>query len=233
MNEDMNAPMSPGGPASIFQTWMKAWTKPSEQTFADIAASPNAKSTTAFLWVFIGSLVSAFITSLIPNPAVTQYMEQFGFDGGARTTFGSTLFTAICGAPVAAVISVIAFAILTGVVQWVAKMFKGQGTFDQLAYAFAAITVPFSLISGVLSLLGAIIPYVGFCFGLVGLVAGIYALVLQLMAVKGVNRFGWGEAAGSCLLPGLVFACCIAAIVVGAVSFLVPVVSETFQQINP
>jgi hypothetical protein len=26
--------------------------------------------------------------------------------------------------------------------------------------------------------------------------------------VKGVNKFGWGEAAGSVFLPGLVLACC-------------------------
>jgi hypothetical protein len=234
MNEQMNAPLSPepAGVSGWFSTWMKAITKPSEQTFADIAASPNAKSTTAFLWVFIGSLVSTFLTSLIPNPAVTQYMEQFGFDGGARTGFGSTLVTAICGAPVGAVFFVIFFAIFTGVVQWVAKMFGGRGTFDQLAYALAAITVPFSLISGVLALLGAI-PYVGFCFGFIGLAAGIYALVLQVMAVKGVNRFGWGQALGSYFLPGLVFACCIAIVFIGLFSFLAPAISETFNQMVP
>jgi hypothetical protein len=232
MHNDMNAQMSSGGPTSIFQTWVKALTKPAEQTFAEIASSPSAKSTTAFVWVFIGSLVNFFIVSLVPNVTVAQYMEQFGFDGGARTGFGSTLVTAICGAPVAAVISAIFFAIFTGIVQWIAKMFKGQGTFDQLAYAFAAIIVPFSLISALLTLLGAI-PYVGFCFGLVGLAAGIYALVLQLMAVKGVNRFGWGEAAGSYFLPGIVIGCCIALGVVALFSFLAPVISETFHQISP
>jgi Flp pilus assembly pilin Flp len=232
MNEDLNPQMSSGGPTSIFRIWVKALTKPSEQTFAEIASSPNAKSTTAFLWVFIGSLVNIFIVSLVPNVALTQYLEQFGLDSGVRTTFGTNLLTAICGAPIGAVISVVFFAAFTGIVQWIAKMFKGRGTFDQLAYAFAAVTVPFSLISAVLSLLGAI-PYVGFCFGLIGFAAGIYALVLQLMAVKGVNQFGWGEALGSYFIPGIVIGCCIALGFVALFSFLAPAISETFYQITP
>jgi hypothetical protein len=111
-------------------------------------------------------------------------------------------------------------------------MFGGTGTFDQLAYALAAITVPFSFLSGVLSLLGGI-PYVGFCFGIIGLVAGIYALVLQVMAVKGVNRFGWGQALGSYFLPGIVFACCIAVVVAGLLSVLAPAINETYKQFVP
>lgn len=231
MNDNLNA-MSPGEPTSIFQTWVNALTKPNEQTFADIAASPNAKSMNAFLWIFIGSLVNVFLVSLVQNRWMGQYMDQLGFDGGTRTGFGSTLVTAICGAPIGALISVVFFAVFTGVIQWVAKMFGGTGTFDQLAYALAAITVPISFLSGILSLLG-VIPYVGFCFGIIGLVAGIYALVLQVMAVKGVNRFGWGQALGSYFLPGIVFACCIAVVVVGLLSVLAPAISETYKQFVP
>jgi Flp pilus assembly pilin Flp len=231
MNDSMNTSISTGSPMSIFQTWMNALTKPNEQTFADIAASPNAKSTNAFLWVFVGSLVNFFLVSLVQSQLTSQYMEQLGLDSGTRIGFGSTLITAICGAPIGALISVVFFAVFTGVIQWVAKMFGGTGTFDQLAYALAAVTVPFSFISGILSLLGAI-PYVGFCFGIVGLGAGIYALVLQVMAVKGVNRFGWGQALGSYFLPGIVFACCIAVVVAGLLSVLAPAINETFNQLN-
>jgi hypothetical protein len=231
MNDNLNA-VSPGGPTSIFQTWVNALTKPNEQTFADIAASPNAKSMNAFLWVFIGSLVNVFLVYLVQNRWMGQYMDQLGFDSGIRTGFGPTLVTAVCGAPIGALISVVFFAVFTGVIQWVAKMFGGTGTFDQLAYALAAITVPFSFLSGVLSLLG-VIPYVGFCFGIIGLVAGIYALVLQVMAVKGVNRFGWGQALGSYFLPGIVFACCIAVVVAGLLSVLAPAINETYKQFVP
>jgi hypothetical protein len=87
------------------------------------------------------------------------------------------------------------------------------------------------LISSVLTLFGAI-PYVGACFGLLGFAAAIYVLVLELMAVKGVNQFGWGPAAGALFLPGIVIFCCVAVVVFGAISLLAPAISDTFNQIN-
>jgi len=141
------------------------------------------------------------------------------------------LITAICGAPVGAVISTVVFAIFVGVVQLVAKMFGGQGTFDQLAYTIAAIVTPFYLVSGLLALLGAI-PYVGLCFALVALLAGLYVLALEVMAVKGVNQFGWGQAAGSVFLPVLVVVCCFAVGAIGLVSMAGPRISDIFNSIN-
>lgn len=233
MSDDMNTPMpaEPAGIASWFSTWMEAVTKPNELTYAKIAASPNAKTSTAFLWVFIGSLVNFFFVSLVQGAVIRQMMQNAGIDGGVGRGIGSTLITAVCGAPVGAVISVLMFAIFTGVVQWVAKMFGGTGTFEQLAYVFAAITVPFTLISSVFSLFAAI-PFVGACFGLLGLALAIYVMVLDVMAIKGVNRFGWGQAAGSFFLPGIVIFCCLGVIIAGSLSILAPAISETFNEIN-
>lgn len=231
MNDQMNEPMSPepAGFSSWFQTWVDAVTKPSEQTFARMAASPNVKLSTAFLWVFLGSLVNFFIISLVQGAYMGQMMRDFGLGNGLERGIGATFITSICGAPIGGVISVVMFAVVTGVVQWVAKMFGGMGTFEQLAYTFAAITVPFSLISSLLALLGAI-PYVGFCFGILGFAASIYAIALELMAVKGVNGFGWGQAVGSLFLPGIVLLCCIAVVVFGLVSLLAPAIRDTFNQ---
>lgn len=234
MNEQNNAPMSPepSGFSSWLSTWMDAVTKPNEQTFARLAASPNAKMSTAFLWVFIGSLVNFFVASLVQGAVMGQMVQQFGLEDMPSTTVGGGFLAAICGAPVGGIVSVLFFAMFTGVVQWVAKMFGGKGTFEQLAYVFAAITVPFTLISSVLTLLAAI-PYVGTCFGLLSIAAAIYVIVLEVIAVKGVNQFGWGQAAGSLFLPGIVLFCCIAIVVIGLLSVLAPAISETFNQISP
>jgi len=78
----------------------------------------------------------------------------------------------------------------------------------------------------------AAIPYVGFCFGFLGLGVTIYVIVLEVMAVKGVNQFGWGEAAGSFFLPGIVLFCCVAAIIAGLIGLLVPVIRDVAPQIN-
>jgi len=234
MSEQMNAPMlpPPAGVSAWLSTWREAITRPSDETFARIASSPQAKSTTALLWVFLGSLVNIFLTSLVQGAVFRQMLQNsdLGVDqfGGGP---GGILITAICGAPVGAVISTVVFAIFVGVVQLVAKMFGGQGTFDQLAYTIAAIVTPFYLVSGLLALLGAI-PYVGLCFALVALLAGLYVLALEVMAVKGVNQFGWGQAAASLLLPFLVVVCCFAVGAIGLVSMAGPRISDIFNSIQ-
>jgi len=234
MNEQMNAPMLPPrtGVSEWISVWRDAITKPGEQTYARIAQSPNAKTTTALLWVFLGSLVNFLLGSLVQGAAMRQMLQNsdFGVDGfpGAG---GGGLVAAICGAPIAAVVSVALFALITGVVQLLAKMFGGRGTFDQLAYAIAAIVTPSYLISGVLSLLSAI-PYAVYCFGIVGFLLGLYALVLQVMAVKGVNQFGWGQAIGSFLLPVFVLFCCVSIGMIGILQALGPGLSDIFNSIT-
>ncbi len=238
MNDQFNTPVSPspmsGGPQSMFQVWMNAVTKPNEQTFADMAASPNAKATTAYLWVFIGGLVSYFLASLVPNVAVRQMLQQYGGNqfqlGGGG--IGARLITIVCGAPIGALISTIIFAIVVAIVQFLAKSFGGRGTFDQLAYALAAIYTPFAFVSGVLSLLGAI-PFVGLCFSIVSLVAGLYVLFLQVMAVKAVNQFGWGQAAGSFFLPVVVLCCCLAVGAFGIAAAVSRALGTSLNQLKP
>jgi hypothetical protein len=235
MNEPTNAPMlpPPSGVSEWFSVWRDAITRPSDQTFARLAQSPNAKLTTAFLWIFLSSLVS----SLLALPArgvwmrqMMQMMQSAGFEGQFPDPARGGLFAVICGVPIGAVVSVIVFAIVVGVVQLLAKMFGGSGTFDQLAYAIAAIVTPYYLVSGVFSLLSAI-PFAGFCFGPLLLLAGLYVLVLEVMAVKGVNQFEWWQAIASLLLPVFAFFCCIALAAAGIWSVLAPRLNEIFNSI--
>ncbi|MBE0682201.1 MAG: YIP1 family protein [Anaerolineales bacterium] len=239
-----NAPMmeSKPGPAGWMQVWMKAVTKPNEQTFVELTEGPQAVSKTAFIWVFIAGTVSGIFQAILQAiyaatgtspqltiPGLEQYMPAGG--SGDVASAGVSLITSICLSPVAGLVSVLFFALGTAIVQWIAKMFGGIGTFDKLAYATAAITVPFTLVSSVLALLTAI-PYVGACFGIVSLGLSIYAVVLQVMAVKGVNRFGWGPAIGSVFIPGLVifiFCCCI---VFAGMSILGPAINSVFQDLQ-
>lgn len=232
MNEPTNAPMlpPPSGVSEWISIWRDAITRPSEQTFARISRSPNAKSTTAFLWIFLGSLVSSLLALPAQGALMQQMMRSAGLEQQGIPTAGGGLMTVICGAPIGAVISVVVFAIFVGIVQLLARMFGGNGTFDQLAYAIAAIVTPFYLVSGVLSLLSAI-PFAGFCFGLLGLAAGLYVLVLEVMAVKGVNQFGWGQAIGSFFLPMLAVVCCISIGVAGILSMLGPEARDIFNSI--
>jgi hypothetical protein len=234
MNEPTNAPMlpPPSGVSEWVSVWREAILRPSDTTFARIAQMPNAKSTTAFLWVFLGSLVGSLLALPAQGAMMSQMMRGMGLEEQGFPSAGGGLLTAFCGAPVGAVVAVVVFAILVGVVQLLARMFGGRGTFDQLAYAIAAIITPFSVVSGVLSLLSAIpVPFIGLCFGLLGFAAGIYVLVLEVMAVKGVNQFGWGQAIGSLLLPVLAFACCISVVVGALLSAVSPQLMDIFNSI--
>lgn len=231
MNQMSNEPIMPGNPKSFFQVWMDALTKPSELTFTEIANSPNAKAMTAYLWIFVGYLIQFFLSSLVRNPALSRILQQYGGGGQPGSGFVGTLIIAICGAPIFAVIATLFFAIGTAIIQWIAKMFGGQGNGGQLAYAFAAILAPFSIGAGLISLLSAI-PFVGWCFSVIVGVAGLYILVLEIMAVKGVNQFGWGAAIGSLFLPGLAIGFLCACLIGGSMMLLGPAISKIFQQIQ-
>ena len=159
---------------------------------------------------------------------MSQMMQNSGFEN----QMGTGLVGVLCGAPVFAAISVVLFAAFTGIVQWIAGLFGGRGSFEKLVYVLAAITVPFTLISALLTALSAI-PFVGLCFGFVSLIAGLYVLVLEVMAVKAVNQFDWGKAAASLLLPFFAIFCCIFAVILGLASMLGPQLQDILNQINP
>src|SRR5262245_12068753 len=116
MNEPTNAPMlpPPAGISAWFSVWRDAITGPSEQTFARMVQSPNAKVTTAFLWIFLGSLVSSLLAIPVQGALMRQMMQSAGMEDQIVPSLGSSLMTVICGAPIAAVVSVVFFAIVVG-----------------------------------------------------------------------------------------------------------------------
>ena len=235
MNELPNTPVPDARPASVFQIWGKALTKPSEQTYAELASSPAAKATTAYLWVFVASLIQLFLAALVQRQMYNNLAEQYGLDIGdlgARGGIGAVLLGLLCFAPLGAVISTMFFAIWVAVVQWLAKMFGGIGTNDQLAYAIAAIGAPYAIIAGIFTLLSAI-PYVGLCFSGILFFAGLYIIVLQVMAIKGVNRISWGAAIGALLIPGLVIFIICACIFGISFAALIPVIRESVPNFTP
>src|SRR5919108_5877279 len=83
MNEQPSTPMlpPPSGVSEWISVWRDALTKPSDLTFARIAQSPNAKLTTALLWVFLGSLVSALLAVPVQGPLMEQILQNSGLEG--------------------------------------------------------------------------------------------------------------------------------------------------------
>jgi hypothetical protein len=230
------------GPSGWLPVWIKAVTQPNEQTFVDITEHPDMSARTAYIWVFIAGTVSGIIqafattiraatgaaSALSQIPGLEQYFPQTSGAGGF--TIG-TLIGGLCAAPFAGLLSIVFFALFAAIIQWIAKMFGGAGTYEKLLYALAAITVPFTIVSSLFVLLG-VIPFVGICTGILSIGLAIYSLVLQVMAVKAVNRFGWGQAAGSVFIPGCAVFIFCACIVFGGLMVLGPVIGKTFEGIN-
>jgi hypothetical protein len=244
MNNQMNAPVSPEpyrstGISEWFSIWMTAVTRRSEQTYATMAEHPDAATTTrAFTWIFLAGTISALISGILQavlalagvSPQVPGLADLFG---SAQRGVAFSLGISFCVSPIAGALGVLLFGIGVGLIQWVAKMFGGVGTFSKLAYPMAAISVPFTLVSSVLTPFSSI-PYLGICTGLLGLFLGIYALVLQVTAVKGVNHLDWGQAIGSFFLPTLILLCC-ALLPIGVIAvmrLLGPQIGNTFSTIN-
>ncbi len=208
--------LEPAAPPSFFQTWIRAFTRPSEATYAEIARSPRASMTTAFLWVFVTSLIAAFIGILVPSAGQRDMMRQFGLPSQSQT-LASKLISLVCGAPVAAVIWTLLFAAGVGVIYLIARAFGGTATYERLAYVLAAIVAPVMLVNAVLVLLGGI-PYVVYCAGVLSLLLFIYAVVLEIMAVRAANGFGWGAAIASVLIPLALLIGLVCCLVIGVVA---------------
>ena len=97
MNEPTNAPMlpPPSGVSEWVSVWRDALTRPSDQTYARIAQSPNAKTTTALLWIFVGSLISSLLAIPAQGAAMRQMIQTLGLEGQGIPTDGGGL--AGCG----------------------------------------------------------------------------------------------------------------------------------------
>lgn len=205
---------------SFVTIWLNALTKPRESTYAAIAGSPKAKAMTGYLWVFASSIIASLVALIVQGATIRSRLAESGVGsnqlGGG---LGSVAVTLLCGTPIVAILGTVLFAVGTALVQWIAKMFGGKGTNDQLAYTLASISAPYALASSILVLLSAI-PYVGICFNAVLAVAGVYAFVLQVLAVKAVNQFGLGPAIGSLVIPGLaiLLVCCCAVAIVASLT---------------
>lgn len=239
MNEMPNTPMlpEPSGFSSWFSTWTEAITRPNEQTYAAMAERPEAQTyNRAFLWVFLAGTVAAIISGVLSAileaaGIATQMPGLSDFTGSAPRSAIATLGIALCTSPLSGAIATLFFAIFVGIIQWVARMFGGTATFSQLAYPLAAISVPVSLVSSILTPFSTI-GTVGYCISGLSLLLGLYALVLQLTAVKGVNRFGWGQALGSYFLPLLGLCIVCFCIIFALTSIFGLAFSDIFDQIN-
>lgn len=180
---------------SWLETWRLALTRPNEETFRSLADDPKGSLGRALSWIAITSAISYLISAsvqllfsgLLDRPSLLEALEH---EAGLLLSEGLMIAGVYgCGLPLVVLMSVVGMLFYSGIVQFTANAFGGNGTFAELAYTLAAITAPITLISGAIGW----IPWVN-CLVIP---LGIYSILLTLLAVKSVNRMSWGKTIGT------------------------------------
>lgn len=197
-------------PAQAPISWTEAWTKalisPSEETFRRIGYSPNASFGRAALWIFFATLIGMIISvplTLALNPAQLAPLQEML--GGENSALAGALGLMACFVPMTALFAVIGSVIGTGLYQLIARLLGGEGDFNALYNATAAFSAPMGIVASIISA----IPIVGAC---ISFLLSLYSIVLSVIAIQAINRFGYGKAIITVLIPLFVvgLCCCLA-----------------------
>ncbi len=175
-------------PLNWIDTWASALTLPTPSNFELIANEIGASAGKAYTWILLSSLVAYGINvgfQYLFNGVVSngQLAKTLPFSSNPNLL----LITIMCGAPVAALGSVLGLMISAGFNQFIAGLLGGRGAYRPLVYVTAAYLSPLVIITYSISA----IPWVS----LLNIPIAIFGLYLNITAVKAVNQFGWGKAA--------------------------------------
>jgi hypothetical protein len=219
---------------SFFNVMIKAYTGPSTANFRSLARNPGASVGMAYLWVAVAAVISAILSTIMvqifPSNPILDYVgdyglrDQLGFGERAVGGIIPIVTTLLCAIPISAVLGVIFFAILTGLLHLIAGLLGGKGEYGRLAFLFAALSFPISIVNSILSP----IPYLGCLTFLISL----YVLVLQVLAIEGVYQFGIAKAFLTWLIPFIGICLIILCLTIGVIALLGPVISEAFNEIQ-
>ena len=230
MSEEIMSP-NEFTPLGAVETWIKALTQPNQGAYRQIVNDPGASVGKAIVWLLLFGFVGGLLTGIIQAIGgtsimgqISQYASDYGdipFQMPART--GGAFMTILGSAFGGLIGGVLGALIYAALVQVVAKMLGGTGTFEKLFYGFTAYGAPLGMVT---SVLGAI-PFLG-CLSIP---LGIYGIVLNVVANQAANEYDTGKAVISSLAPGLVIGllCCCVIIAFGAI--LGPMVGNVFGDI--
>ncbi len=224
-------PPLPSPPMPIFRTWLKALTSPSARTYAEIAASPGAKASTAFLWVFLAALLEMIVYFLVVGPLQEDMQQALA---GSHTVLARPAISpleVVCGAPIVAVFMLLWFMASSGVMHLIARAFSAKAAYLQWAYTMSAIFVPTALISTVLLAFEALGRTVALCMGGLSLLLALYVVVIQVIAIKAVEQISWAGAVVSIIaIPAILI--CLSCAVIGVLMLMGPSIGTVFSSIN-
>src|SRR5579884_1586812 len=162
----------------LFEQYRKVLSQPGASTF--VAELPKASWDSVLTQLLLLSIANAAILFIGQLLNISTFLSQL-------------LFIQRFALPVILGINLISFFLWTGLTYFVARGFKGVGSYMHHCYSYALILVPVSIASGLLSF----VPRIG---GELAALPAIYGFVLQVFMMMGVQRLNWSRSALTLLL---------------------------------
>jgi hypothetical protein len=192
-----------------YEIWFSVLPNPSEKSFAFILSDPKLSLDRGLIWMFCTALIQyavAFgLVMVIWLPMLANISAESGMTLGIAASIRNvSVLLFVVGVPVFASFYTLMFALQVGIQHLVARLFGGQGSYENLLFATAAYQAPLLLIS----IVAIFIPYINFC---AGPILGIYTIVLMLNSLRAVYRMDVVRALTVIFLPGIVMflICCV------------------------
>ncbi|HZR40056.1 MAG TPA: Yip1 family protein [Ktedonobacteraceae bacterium] len=166
----------------LFGQYRRVLSQPGASTF--VAELPKASWDNILTQLLLMSVIDAGILFLDQLLNIRTFLTQI-------------LFIQHFVLPVILGFNLISFFLWTGLTHFVARGFKGVGTYKDHCYGYVLILVPVNIASALLSS----IPGVGVQ---IAALAGIYSFVLQVLMMMGVQRLNWTRATLTLLLSSFI-----------------------------
>ena len=185
-----------------YQVWLSVMGSPSEKSFHFILSDTKLSMDRGLIWMFCAALVQYIVVAgllyFVWVPLFRNLAVDAGLDLDVNAVIGGMGLLGLILIPIGASAYTLFFALQSGILHLIAKLFGGRGSFEQLVFATAAFQAPLLIIS----IVAVFIPYLNFCLGPI---LAIYGLLLMINALKAVYRFGTGSAVVVLFLPGIIF----------------------------
>jgi len=174
-----------------YKVWLDALFRPSVAGYETFLQDVHATPKRAYIWLIISGLINGVITAFVQPPQRRSIVI-------------------VVGAPLHALAVVLFFIGIAGLIQLLAQVLGGTGTYSKLVYTLATFNAPTTIISSLLLL----IPY-----GLwINAAFGVYVAVLSTIAVKVVHQFEWRKAIVA-TLPVIIIAILVIAVTPWLIKF--------------
>ena len=203
--------------AAMFQSWMNVLFHPGEAAFEEELAKPQAKLSTAIIWVVIAGVIAAVfsmirvaVQSLVMGggsmwgPLLAEMPPEMRRQFGQYMMGGAGLGAAAFASAFCMSLILIPVGFLIGALIWfvLAKIFGGDGDFEGQAYLMATYTAPLMIVNSVIS----IIPFLGAC---VAFFLALYQIALTYFMLKVSHNLSSGKALTIVLLPVILLLLCV------------------------